>query len=57
MSLKSNRENQAAFQAKKAQGGLFRRRSVWVHPDDYKIIRELEDRLRALRIKQLEQQH
>lgn len=43
-------DRQAARRARLAHGGLFKRRDFYVHPDDEKQLRELEDLLRSRRL-------
>ncbi|MCB0252557.1 MAG: hypothetical protein KDI55_02395 [Anaerolineae bacterium] len=51
MAAKTAAERQAERRDRLSAGGLFRRRDIWVHPDDEPEIRALEARLRRRRLK------
>ena len=55
-SPKSNTARQSDFKARKSAGGLFKRGDVWAHPDDWPVLRELEQKLRAARESQRSEQ-
>lgn len=46
---KSNTARQSDFKARKSAGGMFKRGDVWAHPEDWPVLRELEQQLRAAR--------